>query len=494
MLGNGRYVRFHWLDAPRGYEATPRVKAELHLTYDDGSVERIVTDAGWQTRRGPLGVNGIFEGEVYDARREIEGWDQPGLDTGDWDWAQVVEGPKGRLRAQLMPPIKITRRFQPVSISSPDPGVYIYDFGQNFTGWVRLRVQGPRGTRITLRYAEVLDDEGRLDPRINRQAAATDVYILKGAAQEEWEPRFTYHGFRYVEVTGLATVPHLHSLEGCFLHTAVEETGTFICSNALLNNIHRNVIYGQLSNLMSVPTDCPQRDERMGWMGDAQLVAEESIYNFDMAAFFTKYLQDIKDAQREDGSVSDVVPPYWPLYPADPAWGTAYVVLAWEMYRYYQDVDLLAYHYDGLRRYVDQLIAREGTDGLVDFNKYGDWCPPGSVIPKKTPREITSAFYYYHDVLTLSKIAQVLGNGEDAAKYAEKAQEIRQAFNKKYFNAEGGYYGNNDQTSNVLGLQLGLVPEGAEEAVVDNLVEQIAVHHDYHFDTGIVGTKFILDT
>ena len=164
------------------------------------------------------------------------------------------------------------------------------------------------------------------------------------------------------------------------------------------------------------------------------------------------------------------------------------------MYRYYQDVDLLAYHYDGLRRYVDQLIAREGTDGLVDFNKYGDWCPPGSVIPKKTPREITSAFYYYHDVLTLSKIAQVLGNGEDAAKYAEKAQEIRQAFNKKYFNAEGGYYGNNDQTSNVLGLQLGLVPEGAEEAVVDNLVEQIAVHHDYHFDTGIVGTKFILDT
>ncbi len=495
MLGNGRYVRFDWNNGARGYDGFPRVRAELHLEYADGSQDIIATDETWQVARGPVEINGIYEGESYDARKEIPGWDQPGLAaSAGWDAAICVEGPTGLMRSQLMPPIKVTRRFQPVTINCPAPGVYVYDFGQNFTGWVQLRVQGPRGAQVQMRYAEVVDENGRLDPRINRSAAATDTYTLKGEGQEVYEPRFTYHGFRYVEVTGYPGTPSLHALEGCFLHTAVEETGRFACSNSLLNNVHRNVIYGQLSNLMSVPTDCPQRDERMGWLGDAQLVAEEAIYNFDMAAFYVKYLQDIMDSQRDDGSVSDVVPPYWPLYPADPAWGTAYVVLAWEMYRYYGDLDVLKHHYSSLKKYVDHLIAKEGEDGLVNFNKYGDWCPPGSVPPKKTPREITSAFCYYHDILILSRIAELLGKTDDHSAYAKKAGAVRDAFNKRYFNQDRNYYGNNDQTANVLGLQLGLVPPESEQAVLDNLVREICEQHDYHFDTGIVGTKFILDT
>lgn len=494
ILGNGRYCSFRWRDDDLfGYDRFPCLRAELHITYVDGSKDKIVTDTTWDVKRGPVGINGIYYGEFYDARMEIDSWDQPGLDDPGWAQVVKVDPPGGIMRAQIMPPIKVTKRLQPVEILNPDPGVYIYDLGQNITGWARLRVEGPRGTEVKMRFAEVLDDCGRLETRINREAKATDTYILKGKDVEVYEPRFTYHGFRYVEVTGYPGTPGLDSLEGCFVHTAVDYTGGFSSSYQLFNKIHKNVVYGQLANLMSVPTDCPQRDERLGWMGDAQLVAEEAIYNFDMAAFYVKYLQDIKDAQKEDGSLSDVVPPYWPLYPADPSWGTAYITLAWEMYRYYHDVEILKEHYEGMRKYVEFLESIE-EDGLVTHVKYGEWCPPGSVPPKRNPREMTSAFYYYHDVLRLGQIAEVIGQRADATRFQEKAKNIREAFNKKYFDPETKAYGNNDQTSNVLGLQFGLAPEGMEEAVVKNLVSHITQHTDYHFDTGIIGTRYMLDT
>lgn len=494
MLGNGRYCSFRWDGGKlHGYDAFPCLRAEFHITYADGTQDKIVTDSTWQVKRGPVGVNGIYFGEIYDARMEIPGWDMPGLDASDWGQAVKVDPPGGRMRAQIMPPIKITKRFQPVAIYNPDPGVYIYDFGQNMTGWVRLKVEGPRGTQVKLRFAEVLDDSGRLDTRINRKAEAADTYILKGEGVEIYEPRFTYHGFRFVEVTGFPGTPGPDSLEACFVHTAVEYTGGFACSKQLFNRIHQNIVYGQLANLMSVPTDCPQRDERMGWMGDAQLVVEEAVHNFDMAAFYVKYLQDMKDAQQEDGSLSDVIPPYWPRYPADPAWGTAYITIAWAMYRYYGDVELLKEHYDSMKKWVKFLESKE-ENGLVTYVKYGDWCPPGSVLPKKNPREMTSAFYYYHDVLHLGQIARVIGEEEDAQYFHKKAAEIREAFNKKYFNPETRAYGNNDQTSNLLGLQFGLTPEGMTEAVAKNLVADIAINADYHFDTGIVGTRYMLET
>ena len=494
MLGNGRYCSFRWRDGELfGYDEFPCLRAELHITYADGATDKICTDTTWQVKRGPVGLNGIFYGEVYDARMEVEDWDQPGLVNTGWIDAVEAALPGGVMRAQTMPPIKVTKRLQPVAILNPDPGVYVYDLGQNITGWVRLQVEGERGTVVKLRFSEVVDDSGRLDPRINREAESTDTYIMRGKDIELYEPRFTYHGFRYVEVTGYPGTPALDSIEGCFLHTAVEQTGGFSSSHELFNKIHKNVIYGQLANLMSVPTDCPQRDERMGWMGDAQLVAEEAIYNFDMAAFYAKYLQDIKDAQKQDGSLSDVIPPYWPLYPADPAWGTAYITLAWEMYRYYGDLELLEYHYDGMKKWVEFLESKE-EDGLVTYVKYGEWCSPGSVTPKRNPREMTSAFYYYHDVLRLGQIAHLLGKEVDANYMQTKAESIREAFNRKYFNKETRAYGNNDQTSNVLGLQLDLLPEGMAEAVVENLVSHIAEQTDYHFDTGIIGTRYMLDT
>jgi len=232
----------------------------------------------------------------------------------------------------------------------------------------------------------------------------------------------------------------------------------------------------------------------MGWMGDAQLVAEEAGYNFDMAAFWKKYLNDIKDCQKEDGSLSDVVPAYWPIYPADPAWGTAYISIAWELYKFYGDTTIFEEHYDNMKRWVDFLTAHTDESGLVNYYHYGEWCAPGSIQPKNMPWEITSAFYYYHDALVLSEIAKLLGKDGDADDYARLAVEIKSAFNKKFFNEKQNNYSSTSQTCNVLGLQYNLAPEGTKQDVMDKLIKLIVVDADYHFDTGIIGTKYILDT
>ncbi|MGB9681482.1 MAG: family 78 glycoside hydrolase catalytic domain [bacterium] len=526
VLGNGRYVKDY------GYDF-PKLIFQLLIEYIDGSRELIISDRTWKTSYGPITLNGIYYGEVYDARNEIPGWDLPHFDDTEWEYAKEVDAPGGKLVSEMLPPIKVTKTLKPVKMTSPKPGVFVYDFGQNFTGWVKLRVKGPEGTEIRIRYAELLGEDGLLNMIPNRGAKATDVYITKGQGLETYEPRFTYHGFRYVEITGYPGVPTLDDIEGCVVHTAVEPTGSITTSNELINQIHKNILWGQLSNLMSVPTDCPQRDERMGWMGDAQLTVEEAIYNFDMITFYKKYLDDIKDAQKEDGSVSDVVPPYWSLYPADPAWGTAYITIAWHLYYYYGEKDVLEKHYDGLKRYID-FLTKLSPDYILRFYKYGDWCPPGSIRPKDFSGELVATWCYYNDTLNFSKIAQVLGNSEDFEKYSKLAEGIKEAFNKKFLKErfyatspipelskeESSTYletflknfpeeqrkemqellqhfiasmGFTSQTINSLPLYLDIVPSEKKKDVLDTLINDITELHDYHLDTGIVGTRYIFD-
>jgi alpha-L-rhamnosidase len=502
ILGNGRHIESY------GY-GKPRLIIQIMLEYEDESKEFILSDESWKVFHGPIQENGIYYGEKYDARLEMPGWDEFGFDDKDWESVELIEnGPK--LKSQLMPPIKITDTIKPVKMWSPKSGVYVYDFGQNFTGWVKLKVRGPRGTTVKIRHSELLKEDGTLNTSTIRLAEATDTYILKGNGMEVYEPRFTYHGFRYIEITGFPGVPTLENVEGKFLHTAVESTGKFNCSNELINKIHRNTIWGQLSNLMSIPTDCPQRDERMGWMGDAQLSAEEAIFNFDMAQFYTKYLLDIKLSQKEDGSVSDVVPPYWPLYPPDPAWGTAYITIAWYMYLYYRDKRVLEEHYEHMKKYVEFLKNNSDNHIIRKLGKYGDWCPPGSIMPKRTPVELTSTFYYYSDTLTLSEIAEILGKKEDSDKYKKLAEEIKEAFNKEFLKKGKDFVGNEKtfylgvqmgprdttptgQTSNVLPLYLDVVPSEHKEAIFKTLIELVEVHQDSHLDTGIVGTRYLFD-
>ena len=442
----------------------------------------------------------------------------------------MTEGPAGRLVSQAAyPPIRIVKTIRPRRVTNPRPGVYIFDFEQNFAGFVRLpRLAGPRGTRIRLRFAEVLDEEGLLNTIPNREADATDTYIMRGGDDESYEPRFTYHGFRYCEVTGFPGAPGVEDLEGCVIHTDVEPVGSFVCSNQLCNDLHRNVLWGQLSNLMSVPTDCPQRDERMGWMGDAQLTAEEATHNFYMPGFYTKYMNDITDAQLEDGQVSDVIPTYWQLYPADPAWGTATVVVPWTLYQHYGDERILHEHYQTIRNWVEYLRSRSNGD-LVSYGKFGDWCPPQQVVSSLTPLHFTSSWYYYHDTLMLSRIARIVGREEDANEYAALAERIRTAFNEKYLQAdrysgetfdeivermrhtlptgEGGseedvrrrirnmmqLFVPVSQTANTLPLFLSMVPRDHVKPILDSLISDVTDNRSYHLNTGIVGTRYIFD-
>jgi alpha-L-rhamnosidase len=492
ILGNGRHIKNY------GY-GHPRLIAQLEIDFEDGGRETIVTEDSWKVSYGPLQKDGIYFGELYDARLEMPGWDEPGFDDPRWENAVSLEGPG--LAAQTVQPIRINERLKPKRLYSPEPVVYICDFGQNFTGWVRMTVRGPRGTEVRLRHAELVHEDGGLNVAPNQNAEATDVYILKGEGLEVYEPRFTYHGFRYLEVTGYPGVPSPEDFEGCFVHTDVARTGDFHCSNELINRIHQNVLRGQLSNLMSVPTDCPQRDERYGWMGDAALAAEESLFNFDMAAFYTKYLEDIRLSQTEEGGLPDTVPWYLErLYPADPAWGSAYITLAWLMYRFYGDTRLLEQHFEPMKRYVEFL--GRNADGHIQrkLGKYGDWCPPGSVIPKKTPVELTSTWCYYHDTLRLSQMAETIGKKDDALQYAALAVEIEEAFNREFL-LEDQYAAHRlspvdkgpNQTSNALPLYLDMVPAEKKERVLQKLLESVVENQDCHLDTGIIGSRYILD-
>jgi len=492
VLGNGRYVEAY------GY-GKPRCFVQLELWFADGSSQRVVSDSSWKFSHGPIRGNGIYDGEWYDAREELTGWDAPGYDDRAWKPAQVVEGHP--LRAQRMPPIAARTQLPARSVSAPRAGCCIFDFGQNLSGVVRLRAHGPRGTTVTLRFAELLAEDGGLDLGTAREVTARDVIVLKGEGTEVLEPRFTYHGFRYAEVTGLPYPPSIDDVVAVVIHTAVEQTGTFLCSNPLVNRIHENVLWSQRSNLMSAPTDCPQRGERMGWLGDAQLASEEAMCNFDMAAFYTKYLRDMEAALAPDGSLSDVVPPYWPLYPADPSWGTAYVTLAWAMWEQYGDGEVLRHHYPSLKRTVDFLHSRASGHILRGMGKYGDWCPPGSTYPKKTPTELTSTWYYYYDTLRLSWIAGVLDQEEDRKRYEARAADIHRAFTAEFL-AGGGRYRTipmspidqqPGQTSQALPLFLDMVPAEQRADAVARLKEAVERIADFHVDTGIVGTRYLFE-
>ncbi len=492
ILGNGLFIRNYGFGPPKAL-------VQIEVDYVDGTRETVVTDQTWRTAEGPLQRNGLFCGETYDARLEKPGWDDPRFDDSTWSPAILRE--ETALASEMMPPIRVTQIIKPQKLTSPGPGVYIFDFGQNFSGWVRLKVVGPPGTEINIRYAELLNEDGTLNTAPNQNAEAKDTYILRGGGPEKYEPRFTYHGFRYVEVSGHPGVPSLDSIEGCFVHTDADSTGEFHCSHELLNRIHRNVLWSQQSNLMGIPTDCPQRDERQGWLGDAHLSAEEAMFNFDLPAFYAKFLEDIRLAQQDDGSLPDAVPPYLPrTYPADPAWGSAYVTLTWLVYQHYGDRKILEKHYPHLKKYIRFLNGAAHHNLIDKLGKYGDWCPPGSVPPKKTPVALTSTWFYYHDMVALSRMAEVLGERDDAHACAKRAEDIRMSFNKAFLGPDGyatvqmtSSDKTSSQTSNALPLYLAMVPDIDRDRILRKLLDSVVQEHDSHLDTGVLGTRYLLD-
>lgn len=485
MLGGG-WATLSRPNSFKGYYPAPALLLQLNIELEGGRHVSISSDETWKAAAGPVVEASVYNGEVYDARHETEGWDRAGFDDSNWDPAHVVAGTQAEISAEMMPPIRVVSEKLPVGFTNPHPGVYVYDMGQNMSGWVRLRVAGPAGTRVQLRFAELVYADGSINRDNIRGAKSRDVYILKGSGEETYEPRFTYHGFRYVELTGYPGTPNLDTLRGKVVHTAVETVGAFSASTDMLNQIQKLIYWSQLTNLFSIPTDCDQRDERQGWMGDAQITGEEAIMNFDMAAFYTNFIRDIRDEQSENGAVTDTVPHRYGSRPADPAWGTAYPQLCWYMWKYYGDRRILEQNYEGLKKYIEFLRSRS-TGNILSYSYYGDWVP---IV--HTDNDFVSAAYYFYDVELLSRIAAVLGNSSDAQGYTQLASQIKDAITQKFYNPRTMSYANGTQTANAMALQLGLPPERVRGRVAGVLTNDVVYYHNTHITTGFIGIKFLM--
>jgi alpha-L-rhamnosidase len=488
VLGNGFFnQRAIWGDMGYG---KPRCLAQIEIEYADGARDVWTTDETWKAMRGPILANNVYAGEHYDARFETPGWEQPGFDDSGWFNAQPVGGPGGRLEAQLMPPVRVAARRAPVSFKQTDPGVWTFDFGQNFSGWAHVEARGPAGTTVRMRYAEALGPDGRVDTASTGVFATfteqVDTYVCKGTGIPEfWEPRFTYHGFRYVEVSGLTREPNEETLQGVVVRTETPMNGSFTCSDPVLNKLHDTALWTMQTNIHGVPTDCPAR-EKCGWLGDAHIVADMCLYNFYMPQFWRKYLRDIETSRR-GGIPTMVAPGKRTCGQATPDWATALIQIPWNLYQFLGDEQALAEHYEGMRVLMEQLMVM-AKDNILEAG-LGDWCPPGSVEPVLVPAPLTSTAYLYLDATIMAETANALGKLDDADRYRGVARKTREAFIAKFYDAARKTYGS--QTANAFALYLGLHPEEDAQAIADSLARDVNEKHNGHHTTGITGSKYL---
>ena len=482
---------------------------QLHITHADGRVTVVTSDTAWQAGHGPLRMADLYMGETYDARLELPGWaTAAGRDVapaGGWQPVTVLDHTKATVTAQVGPLVKRQEELRPVQILHSPKGETIFDFGQNMVGWVRLRVQGPAGTTVTLRHAEVLDQEGNLYTDNLRTAKQTVQYILRGdASPEVYEPRFTFQGFQYVAVDGYPGEPDLDSLTGVVIHSEMPPIGEFACSNPLLNQLQHNIVWGQKGNFVDVPTDCPQRDERLGWTGDAQVFIRTACFNMDVGGFFTRWLQDLAAEQGDDGSVTFVVPDAvgqgehgpFSFFQArgSSAWGDAATICPWTLYLSYGDVGILAAQYAGMQGWVDYMHARADDDLIwrTGFH-FGDWLDYRGTFDLSpepvTNKDLIATAFFAHSATLLARAAAVLGKEGDAARYAALAQQVKTAFTDEFVSA-GGRVGSNTQTGYVLALHFDLLPEEMRPLAANRLATLVRGNHN-RLTTGFVGTPYL---
>lgn len=510
MLGNGlynvqrypgRYTKFV------GTFGQPKLILQLKIIFMDGSEKTIISDQSWTTRPGPILLSSAYGGEDYDARSEPPAWDATDRNE-DWLPACEVQGPGGVLRAQGIPPVAVARVFKPVVVTQPKPGVFVYDLGRNFAGWPTIVVRGPAGKTVRLLPAELLDENGLVTQQSANARPGNDVefnYTLKGHGDEAWHPRFSYYGFRYVQVEGAAPKEHaepdtpvLLSLQGAFLHTALPQAGTFDSSDNLLARIHCLIKNALLNNTFSVLTDCPQR-EKLGWLEQTYLNADTVFYNEDAVTIYEKMLNDMKDSQLEDGLVPEIAPEYVAFdtpslaaFRDSPEWGSAVVLSPWAAYRRYGNSRILHDGYSAMQRYADYL-QQKAHGGLLDYG-LGDWYdigpkPPGEA--QLTSKVLTATATYYGMLCTLARIAALLDKPDNIDDYQRRAASVKDAFNAKLFDPRTGHYDRNSQTANAMPLVLGLVPDGQRRAVLENLVADIRARQN-HVSAGDIGFHYVV--
>jgi alpha-L-rhamnosidase len=487
-----------------GWYGMPKLRLQTEITYTNGTTETIATSMKhpWFVSVGPIIKSSIYDGEYYDAREEKPGWDSVRGSSRQvnrasrWTTAAAASSPGGQMVSQKLEPIQVMDTIPPQSISEPVPGVYVVDAGRNLAGWASLKVHGKSGTEISLKFAESLQKDGTVNQENLGLAEAKDTYILKGAEEEIWEPSFTYHGFRYVQIEGFPYRPQPGDVQIRLVRSAAAQTGTFRCSNELLNRIHQMVRSTEAANLHSIPTDCPQRAERMGWLNDLTVRIEQALYNFDLSRFYPKFIDDIGDAQGPDGSITDTAPFHWGKRPADPV-SASYLLLALKSYEFYGNDNIIRQHYAGLKAWVDYLNSRT-EDGIVNYSYWGDWSPPiafavnSGAVSRFTPGAFMSTGYLYYCARMLSQMAHIIGNTKDALFYERLAKHTADVFNKTYWNEQSGGYGSNNQACNSFALFLGLVDKDRIQRVVDNLAKDVE-SRDYHLTTGNLCTKYLLE-
>ena len=508
MLGNGmynvtgkRYKKF------KGTFGPPKLIAQLHIEHEDGGSTIVPSDSSWRTAPGPITFSCIYGGEDYDARREQQGWDGPAFDDGKWRPVDVVDGPGGELSASTAPPIRVMRTLEPVNITEPSAGVKVYDLGRNFSGWPKISIDAPPGTTISLVTGELLDDAGRVTQR-NTGRPVSFSYTSRGGGAETWHPRFSYTGFRYVEVAGLSPDVQL-TVSGDFVHSSAEVVGRFECSNPLFNQIHELILSAIRSNMQSVLTDCPHR-EKLGWLEQTHLMGPAILFNFDAASLYRKVSRDMRDAQQGSGCVPTIAPQYtsfkppWDVFNDSPEWGSACVVNPWLIYQRTGDRAMIEENYDSMRRYLAYLASRADGDGIIAYG-LGDWydiggssgdespgAPQGDPgFSKLTTLGLTATAMYFLDLTIMQRVAELLGRNDDTERYAADARKTRAAFNARFFDPQKQQYDTGSQTANAMPLALGMVGERHRRAVLDALIRDIRSRVN-HITAGDIGLRFVL--
>ena len=480
--------------------------AQIQINYTDGTSELVCTDGSWKvTNNGPIRESDMFDGETYDARMDMPGWANRGFDESAWQKTIVAEYPKNILVAPQGEVVKAIEEIKPIKLFTTPKGEKVFDLGQNITGWARLKVQGNKGDTVVLKFAEMLDKEGNFFTANLEHAKVTDTYILKGEGTEVFEPHFTFHGFRYISIEGISGEPAPDQVSGVVVHSDIKPTGSFSCSNPLINQLQQNIQWSQRDNSLDIPTDSPQRGERQGWTGDAQVFGATAAFNFNVAPFFTKWLLDLAADQLPNGSVPSVVPyaqhpVYLRLYGCA-AWGDAATVIPWDMYLAYGDKRILEVQYPSMKAWVEYMKSQAGEDliwnGPFSYKtmnyQYGDHLAFAPLDPcdfpgATTSRDIITTSYFAYSTSLLAKMAAVIGNKEDAAKYSQLSEAIKKAFQKEFL-TPGGRLASQSQTAYSMALEFGLLPEDLVPKAAANLAEDVKIMG--HLTTGYVGTSLL---
>ncbi len=502
VLGNGRFFTMRQNFKPQKINTFgfPKLLLQLDLVFDDGTKQTIITDESWKfTADGPIRTNNEYDGEEYDATKELGSWTQTSYNDAKWLKAGIVPAPTGIITPQPNRHMKIMQQIQPMAITKLAGDKYVLDMGQNFAGWLQFKVKGEKGRKVMLRFAESLEPSGELYMANLRDAKVTDIYTLRGGGEETWHPTFVYHGFRYVEITGWPGTPTVNDFEGHLVYDQMQTTGSIQTDNETINSIVKNAWWGIASNYKGMPVDCPQRNERQPWLGDRTQGAYGESFLFNNGALYAKWLDDIQQSQRPDGAIPDVTPAYWNYYSDNVTWPGAYILIAEMLHHQFGDKESLVKHYPFMKKWMDYMRGKYLKNNILTKDKYGDWCVPPEDLKmiksqdstRTTNGQLIATVYYYRLLQIMKNFAAITGNSSDTTGYVKLSVDIKEAFNKKFFKANIGVYDNGTITANLLPLYFGMVPVKQKTQVIETIARKLQADK-MHISTGVIGTQWLM--